>query len=79
MPKKKNPTIYDVAEISGVSISTISRVLNSPDKVNSETHKRVMQAIDRSAVLKLLVEKNLIARQSSFQKKVFDRVFNFGW
>ncbi len=47
MPKKKNPTIYDVAEISGVSISTISRVLNSPDKVNSETHKRVMQAIDR--------------------------------
>ncbi len=47
MPKKKNPTIYDVAELSGVSISTISRVLNSPDKVNSETHKRVMQAIDR--------------------------------
>ncbi len=47
MSGKKKPTIYDVAELSGVSISTISRVLNSPDKVNSETHKRVMQAIDR--------------------------------
>ncbi len=47
MPRKKNPTIYDVAKLSGVSISTISRVLNAPDKVNSETHKRVMQAIDR--------------------------------
>ncbi len=47
MPQKKNPTIYDVAKLSGVSISTISRVLNTPDKVNSETHKRVMNAIDQ--------------------------------
>jgi DNA-binding LacI/PurR family transcriptional regulator len=46
-PKKKSPTIYDVAKLAGVSISTISRVLNSPDKVNAETHKRVMNAIDR--------------------------------
>ena len=30
-----------------MSISTISRVLNAPDKVNSETHKRVMDAIDQ--------------------------------
>jgi DNA-binding LacI/PurR family transcriptional regulator len=45
--KKKSPTIYDVAKLSGVSISTISRVLNAPDKVNSETHKRVMNAIDK--------------------------------
>jgi len=46
-PQKKSPTIYDVAKLSGVSISTISRVLNTPDKVNSETHKRVMDAIDQ--------------------------------
>ncbi|MBK8616715.1 MAG: LacI family DNA-binding transcriptional regulator [Anaerolineales bacterium] len=46
-PKKKSPTIYDVAQLSGVSISTISRVLNAPDKVNSETQKRVMDAIDQ--------------------------------
>jgi LacI family transcriptional regulator len=44
---KKSPTIYDVAELSGVSISTISRVLNSPDKVNPDTRTRVMDAIDR--------------------------------
>lgn len=43
----KKPTIYDVAEISGVSISTISRVLNSPDKVNTKTRERVMSAIDQ--------------------------------
>jgi DNA-binding LacI/PurR family transcriptional regulator len=44
---KRTPTIYDVAKLSGVSISTISRVLNLPDKVNSETLKRVMDAIDK--------------------------------
>jgi LacI family transcriptional regulator len=45
--QKKSPTIYDVAKLSGVSISTISRVLNATDKVNAETHKRVMKAIDQ--------------------------------
>jgi LacI family transcriptional regulator len=44
---KKSPTIYDVAELSGVSISTISRVLNASDKVNPETRVRVFQAIDK--------------------------------
>ena len=44
---KKTPTIYDVAKLSGVSITTISRVLNSPDKVNPKTRQQVMDAIDR--------------------------------
>jgi DNA-binding LacI/PurR family transcriptional regulator len=44
--KKKNPTIYDVAEYSGTSISTVSRVVNSPDKVSVETRHRVLAAID---------------------------------
>ncbi len=43
---KKNPTIYDVAEYSGTSISTISRVLNSPNKVNVDTRRKVFAAID---------------------------------
>jgi DNA-binding LacI/PurR family transcriptional regulator len=47
MPRKKNPTIYDVAEKSGISISTISRVLNNPEKVNPETRARVLDAIDK--------------------------------
>jgi len=46
-PKKKNPTIYDVAELSGLSISTISRALNALDMVNSETRIRVFDAIDK--------------------------------
>jgi DNA-binding LacI/PurR family transcriptional regulator len=46
MPSK-TPTIYDVARVAGVSISTISRVLNAPDKVNRRTRERVMSAIDQ--------------------------------
>jgi LacI family transcriptional regulator, galactose operon repressor len=40
------PTIYDVAALSGVSISTVSRVLNTPEKVGEETRRKVVAAID---------------------------------
>jgi LacI family transcriptional regulator, galactose operon repressor len=43
----KKPTIYDVAKESSVSISTVSRVLNSPDKVDTKTRERVISVIDR--------------------------------
>ena len=39
-------TVYDVAEMAGVSISTVSRVLNSPEKVNEATRARVLNAVD---------------------------------
>ena len=40
-------TVYEVAENAGVSIATVSRVLNSPEKVNEATRARVLAAIDR--------------------------------
>ncbi len=46
MSNKKAPTIYDVAKHAGVSITTVSRMLNDPDKVNGETRERVMAAVD---------------------------------
>jgi DNA-binding LacI/PurR family transcriptional regulator len=39
-------TVYDVAEMAGVSISTVSRVLNSPERVNEATRARVLSAVD---------------------------------
>src|ERR1051325_3325708 len=42
----KKPTIYDVAKRAGVSITTVSRMLNAPDKVNSKTREKVLTAID---------------------------------
>jgi LacI family transcriptional regulator len=43
----KAPTIFDVAKLSGVSISTISRVINTPEKVNIDTRQKVYDAIDK--------------------------------
>lgn len=39
-------TVYEVAKKAGVSIATVSRVLNTPDRVNETTRDRVHQAID---------------------------------
>jgi LacI family transcriptional regulator len=39
------PTISDVARIAGVSIRTVSRVINQSPKVNGETRRRIEDAI----------------------------------
>ncbi len=41
----KNFTIYDVAKAAKVSVTTVSRVLNAPEKVNSETRAFVQSVI----------------------------------
>ena len=43
---KPNPTIYEVAEAARVSITTVSRVLNDPQKVSAKTRQAVLSAID---------------------------------
>ena len=40
-------TIFDVAEASGVSYGTVSRVINNEPHVRASTRRRVMDAIDR--------------------------------
>lgn len=42
----KEPTIYDVATKAGISIATVSRVLNNPEKVSSKTKNRVFKIMD---------------------------------
>ena len=39
-------TIYDVAARAGVSISTVSLALNSPQRVSTETRRKVLEAVD---------------------------------
>ena len=49
MPTKRNhpPTIYDVAKSAGVSISTVSRVINASPNVSDATRERVLESIDQ--------------------------------
>lgn len=43
----KNVTIYDVAREAGVSLATVSRVINGSNVVKPGTRDRVMDAIQR--------------------------------
>lgn len=38
--------IYDIAKLAGVSIATVSRVINGSDKVSSKTRNHVMEVIE---------------------------------
>jgi LacI family transcriptional regulator len=40
-------TIYDVAKLAGVSIATVSRFLNNPEKVNPDTAKAIQLAVNQ--------------------------------
>jgi LacI family transcriptional regulator len=44
---KRRPSISDVARLAGVSIGTVSNVLNTTDKVKPATVDRVLQAIEQ--------------------------------
>lgn len=56
-------SIKDVAREAGVSIATVSRVLNDVDVVNEETKKKVMEAIK-----KLGYRPNIVARSLKTQR-----------
>jgi LacI family transcriptional regulator len=38
-------TIYEVSELAGVSLATVSRVMNNSGNVRAKTRKKVEQAI----------------------------------
>lgn len=39
--------IYDISKLAGVSIATVSRVLNGNEKVSEKTKKRVLKVIEQ--------------------------------
>lgn len=43
---EKTATIYDVAEKAEISITTVSRVINYPDKVSSATKEKVLKVME---------------------------------
>lgn len=63
--ESKTPTIYDVAEAAGVSIATVSRVLQNPSVVRPNTQERVMTAVHELAYVPSGSARTLAARRNS--------------
>ncbi len=64
---EKNPTIYDIANMTGVSPATVSRVLNEPDKVAQDKKQKVLEAIKK---LNFVPKANAVAVARKMYKKI---------
>ncbi|SDN54356.1 catabolite control protein A [Alkalicoccus daliensis] len=60
-----NVTIYDVAREAGVSMATVSRVVNGNPNVKPTTRKRVMEAIDRLGYRPNAVARGLASKRTT--------------
>ena len=47
MSRRSNVSVKDVAVLAGVSLGTVSNVLNAPDRVRPDTRRRVEEAITK--------------------------------
>lgn len=64
-------TIRDVAREAGVSIATVSYVLNGTRRVTEETHQRVLSAVQRLGYRANIMARNLQASET--------RLFGYTW
>jgi len=69
-------TIYDIAEKAGVSIATVSRVLNGNERVLPETRKSVMDAAEMLGYQPHLSARNLARRKSEVVSAVIPMMTN---
>src|SRR5690554_7530394 len=60
-----NATIYDVAGAAGVSLATVSRVLNNPEKVKKETRERVLKVIKELEYRPNVIARGLASRKTT--------------
>lgn len=64
--KLKKMTIVDIAKASGVSITTVSRILNNKPDVAEETRQRVLQLIEEQGFTPQLAWQQLRSGKSHF-------------
>lgn len=60
-----NTTIYDVAGAAKVSLATVSRVMNNPEKVNPETREKVLQVIKELGYRPNAIARGLASRKTT--------------
>ncbi|MGB4722365.1 MAG: LacI family DNA-binding transcriptional regulator, partial [Defluviitoga tunisiensis] len=61
------PTIDEVAKLAGVSIATVSRVLNSKNTVSEKTREKVLKVIEELNYKPSTIARDLANKKTSFQ------------
>ncbi len=69
-------TIKDVAKYAGVSVATISRVLNEPDKVSEDTRNKVLKAVEETGYQQNLFGKHLRCKKTNIILVMLTSVVN---
>lgn len=59
------PTIHDVAKQAGVSVRTVSRVMNKPEMVSSETTRNVLKVIEKLGYQPSQVARSLVRKKTN--------------
>lgn len=65
MKAKRNPSMFDVAELSGVSHQTVSRVLNNHENVSEKTRSKVINAMEELGYRPNLVARALVTGKTA--------------
>lgn len=65
MSQRTIPTIRDVAKEAGVSVSTVSRVLNDKDDVARETYEKIQAVIQQLGYTSSLAAKSMRSRRTN--------------
>lgn len=72
----KKTTIVDIAKSAGVSVSTVSRILNNKPDVSEETRQRVLQVIEEHRFAPQMSWQQLRSGKSRFITLHFPQDFN---
>ena len=77
MQNRKAITIHDVAAAAGVSVSTVSRVLNDKADVSAETYERVQQVIEELGYASSLAARGMRSQRTNVIGLIMPDVYSY--
>lgn len=75
---RQRPSIYDVAELAGVSHMTVSRVLNDHPNIRESTRARVLKAIDETNYTRSSIARALATQRAMRIGVVVENASQYG-
>ncbi|MDD4037833.1 MAG: LacI family DNA-binding transcriptional regulator, partial [Sphaerochaeta sp.] len=69
-------SIKDIAKLAGVSVSTVSRVLNQQDNVKADKRERILAAIKQTGYVPNRAARDMVSKHTSTVGIVMPGTFN---